>query len=81
MSKKDYLPYDERVVGISDHSYGIGNCLYEIARGATYVEKHFTLDKSMPGNDHTGSMNLSDLQELRRIGDDLERERINREKT
>lgn len=81
LSKKDYLPYNEKVVGISDHSYGIGNCLYEISRGATYIEKHFTLDKSMCGNDHIGSMDLQDLKDLKRFGQEIERERVNREKT
>jgi N,N'-diacetyllegionaminate synthase len=81
LTKKDYLPYSEKVVGISDHSYGIGNCLYEISRGASYVEKHFTLDKSMSGNDHIGSMDLQDLKDLKRFGQEIERERSSREKT
>lgn len=59
------------VVGVSDHSYGIGNCLHHISRGALYVEKHFSLDKSMKGNDHIGSMNLEELKKLREVGDQL----------
>ena len=63
--------YDYPVVGLSDHSYGIANCLHHISRGALYVEKHFTLDKSMAGNDHIGSMNLEELKHLREVGDQL----------
>ena len=57
--------YKYPVVGVSDHSYGISNCLHHISRGALYVEKHFSLDKSMKGNDHIGSMNLEELKKLR----------------
>jgi len=70
----DYQPlrrYSERVVGLSDHSYGIAFCLYHIAHGATVIEKHFTLNKSMPGNDHIGSMDLAELRSLREHGDQV----------
>ena len=63
--------YKYPVVGVSDHSYGIANCLHHISRGALYVEKHFTLDKSMQGNDHIGSMNLEELKQLRDMGNQL----------
>jgi len=63
--------YAYPIVGLSDHSYGIANCLHHISRGALYVEKHFTLDKSMTGNDHIGSMNLEELKQLREVGDQL----------
>ncbi|MBR52383.1 hypothetical protein CMK19_01270 [Candidatus Poribacteria bacterium] len=63
--------YEYPVVGVSDHSYGIANCLHHISRGALYVEKHFTLDKSMPGNDHIGSMDIEELTQLRDIGNQL----------
>ena len=69
--------YSEKVVGYSDHSYGIGNCLYHISKGASYIEKHFTLNKSMTGNDHLGSMNLDDLKRLRVAGDSIEVARKN----
>ena len=73
LDQKDakHRSYQYPVVGVSDHSYGIANCLHHISRGALYVEKHFTLDKSMQGNDHIGSMNLEELKTLRDIGDQL----------
>ncbi len=63
--------YSDKIVGLSDHSYGISNCLYHIAMGARYIEKHFTLDKSLDGNDHIGSMNLEELRTLRNIGNQI----------
>lgn len=64
-------PYEGPVLGVSDHSYGIGYCLYNIAQGAQYVEKHFTLNKTMPGNDHIGSMDLAELAALRQYGNEI----------
>lgn len=60
--------YDEQVVGYSDHSYGVGMCLFHIAHGASLIEKHFTLDKSLEGNDHVGAMNLEELKLIRECG-------------
>ena len=60
--------YDDRIIGFSDHSYGIAYALYNIANGAQVVEKHFTLNKGMDGNDHIGSMNLEELKLLREYG-------------
>ena len=39
-------------VGLSDHSEGIEIALGAVARGAAVIEKHFTLDKTLPGPDH-----------------------------
>lgn len=60
--------YDERIVGFSDHSYGVAYALYNVAHGAQVVEKHFTLNKGMEGNDHIGSMDLGELKILREYG-------------
>jgi len=43
-------------VGYSDHSEGIVVSLAAAARGAVMIEKHFTLDKSLPGPDHQASL-------------------------
>ncbi len=42
-------------VGYSDHSLGIEAALAAVALGATVIEKHLTLDKSLPGPDHLAS--------------------------
>ncbi|MBI3506474.1 MAG: N-acetylneuraminate synthase [Proteobacteria bacterium] len=43
-------------VGYSDHTMGIGVAIAAAARGATVIEKHLTLDRSMPGPDHRASL-------------------------
>jgi len=60
--------YDSKIVGFSDHSYGPAYALYNIAHGAQVVEKHFTLNKGMDGNDHIGSMNLDELKVIKEYG-------------
>ena len=64
--------YENRVVGLSDHSYGISYALHNISLGAKIIEKHFTLDKSSDGNDHIGSMNLEELKQLKEYGSQIE---------
>jgi len=44
------------VVGYSDHTTGIEVAVAAVARGAAIVEKHLTLDTSMPGPDHRASL-------------------------
>ena len=63
--------YNDKVVGLSDHSYGIAYALYNISLGAQVIEKHFTMDKSDIGNDHIGSMDLNELKLLREYGNQL----------
>lgn len=43
-------------VGYSDHTTGIAISLAAAARGAVIIEKHFTLDKTLPGPDHKASL-------------------------
>ena len=51
-------------IGISDHSFGIYTALGAVARGASIVEKHITLDKNMSGPDQKMSLELDELTEL-----------------
>ncbi len=44
--------HPEAVIGFSDHSQGATACLGAVALGACVLEKHFTLDKNLPGPDH-----------------------------
>jgi N-acetylneuraminate synthase len=48
-------------VGYSDHSKGIAVPIAASAMGAVLIEKHFTLDKSMSGPDHSASLNPNEL--------------------
>jgi len=43
-------------VGYSDHSTGIEASLAAVSLGATVVEKHLTLDRTLPGPDHAASL-------------------------
>ena len=51
-------------VGFSDHTLGIDISLAAAALGATVIEKHFTLDKSLPGPDHKASLEPNELKEM-----------------
>jgi len=51
-------------VGLSDHSTGLAMSIAAVARGAAYVEKHFTLDRSLPGPDHQASLLPDELRAL-----------------
>ena len=48
-------------VGFSDHTEGIEVALAAAALGASVIEKHFTLDKTLPGPDHRASLAAADL--------------------
>jgi len=51
-------------VGYSDHTPGITIPVAAVARGAVLIEKHFTLDKNMPGPDHKASLEPHELAEM-----------------
>ncbi|MEH1796634.1 N-acetylneuraminate synthase [Nostoc sp.] len=51
-------------VGYSDHTTGIEVALAAVALGACVIEKHFTLDKNLPGPDHKASLDPKELQAL-----------------
>lgn len=51
-------------VGYSDHTLGPEISIAAVALGATVIEKHITLDNTMPGPDHAASMEPSDFAEM-----------------
>ena len=51
-------------VGYSDHTVGIEVTLAAAALGASVIEKHFTMDKNMPGPDHQSSLEPDELANL-----------------
>lgn len=62
------------VHGYSDHSIGIGACLFAVSRGAQYLEKHFTLNKARQKTTekaHLGAMDFEELVLLRSLVDDI----------
>lgn len=51
-------------VGYSDHTKGIEVPIAAVAMGAVVIEKHFTLDKNMPGPDHKASLEPDELKQM-----------------
>lgn len=51
-------------VGYSDHTKGITIPIAAVARSATIIEKHFTLDRSLPGPDHAASLEPDELKKM-----------------
>ena len=51
-------------VGYSDHTIGTDVAVAAVARGARIIEKHFTLDRNLPGPDHRASLEPDQLAEL-----------------
>jgi sialic acid synthase SpsE len=56
-----------RYAGFSDHTLGVDAAMIALSRGARIIEKHFTIDKTMYGPDHSGSMTPSELATLSRF--------------
>jgi N,N'-diacetyllegionaminate synthase len=59
MGARNALPY-----GYSDHTMGDHLAVAAVALGASVIEKHFTLDRSLPGPDHKASLLPRELAEL-----------------
>ncbi len=51
-------------VGYSDHTSGIEVAIAAAALGATVIEKHFTLDRNLPGPDHRASLEPEELKAM-----------------
>ena len=51
-------------VGHSDHSIGIEVPLAAVALGARVIEKHYTLDRALPGPDHRASLEPAELAQM-----------------
>jgi sialic acid synthase SpsE len=51
-------------VGYSDHTQGIAVPIAAVARGAMVIEKHFTLNRNLPGPDHNASIEPDDLKQM-----------------
>lgn len=54
----------DRPIGYSDHSLGWHGAVAAVAFGAVILEKHFTLDRTLPGPDHKASLEPSELSQM-----------------
>lgn len=54
----------KKPIGYSDHTVGIEVPIAAVALGAVVIEKHFTLDKQMPGPDHRASLEPEELTHM-----------------
>ncbi len=59
------------ICGFSDHTIGITAPIFAMTKGAKILEKHFTIDKSLYGPDHQGSMTPEELKTIVSFRDDL----------
>jgi N-acetylneuraminate synthase/N,N'-diacetyllegionaminate synthase len=62
-------------VGYSDHTMGVSAAAGAVALGACLVERHFTLDRNLPGPDHSFSADPATLEALVRIIRAMEKHR------
>lgn len=67
-------------VGYSDHTLGIAVPIAAVAMGATVIEKHFTLDRSMDGPDHAASLEPDELKQMVKSIRDIEKAKGDGEK-
>lgn len=75
-------------VGYSDHTSGIEVAIAAVALGATVIEKHFTLDRDLPGPDHKASLEPNELKAMvaairhveSALGDGIKRPSVGEEK-
>lgn len=51
-------------VGYSDHTQGTEVAVAAVALGAAVIEKHFTLDRGLPGPDHKASLEAAELERM-----------------
>lgn len=63
---KDAYGKDVKGIGFSGHHLGIAVDIAALALGATYFERHFTLDRTWKGTDHAASLEPQGLQKLAR---------------
>ena len=60
-------------VGYSDHTLGIEIPVAAVTMGATVIEKHFTLDRKLPGPDHQASLEPDELKAMVRAIRNIEK--------
>jgi sialic acid synthase SpsE len=68
------MPEDFKGEGYSSHVHGYADALIAIARGACYIEKHVTLDKTLDNvKDNHFALTFTEFSEMTKIGREMER--------
>jgi N-acetylneuraminate synthase/N,N'-diacetyllegionaminate synthase len=67
LAMKDIADNFNVKIGYSDHTLGIEVPIAAAALGATIIEKHFTIDKQLPGPDHQASLDPDELKLMVRL--------------
>lgn len=62
--KIEYIKKISRTYGYSGHYNGIEDAILAISNGATYIEKHFTINKELPGRDNKFAILPDDLAKI-----------------
>lgn len=73
--------FPDHPIGFSDHTVGVSAAPAAVALGATIIEKHFTLDRSMEGPDHAISADPATMEMMVRMVREVEQELGSQEKT
>ncbi len=61
------------LIGYSDHTLGFSAPMAAVALGAVVLEKHFTLDRNLPGPDHKASMEPGELKRMIKLVREVEK--------
>jgi N-acetylneuraminate synthase/N,N'-diacetyllegionaminate synthase len=64
INPSNFPQYFEEYSGFSDHTIGMEWTKEAVRRGATIIEKHFTLDKRLPGHNQDGSADPTEMKDF-----------------
>tara|TARA_A100001015_G_scaffold283400_1_gene348671 strand:- start:1891 stop:2949 length:1059 start_codon:yes stop_codon:yes gene_type:complete len=64
--------FPDILIGLSDHTIGIQSCLASIPLGSRVIEKHYTIDKTLPKSaDHWLSIDTNELMQLKKYSKEI----------
>jgi len=64
--------FPDFLIGLSDHTIGIQSCLASVPLGVRVIEKHYTIDKTLPKSaDHWLSIDTEELKHLKKNSEDI----------
>jgi N,N'-diacetyllegionaminate synthase len=78
LPKLEYINKFTKNIGYSGHTKDINDAIAAISKGAKIVEKHFTINRNLPGRDNKNAILPKDLLELKKFRDSYQKMSINR---